>query len=319
MLTEPEMGESYASLLRLTQLAEGLGFSGFSCSDHYGSSTGPQRPPGPLDAWITLAGLARETTRLRLGTLVSPCTFRQPAALALTVAQVDAMSGGRVELGLGTGHSATEHEQFGIPFPELAERYERLEEQLAIITGLWATPTGERFTHMGRHYQLAGNPALPKPVQHPRPPIVIGGRGPKRTPALAAAFADELNVSYLSPGNTAAAFDRARAACQAIGRDPSSLRLSVTQLLACGSSPAQVRSRLERIPVVSAAGRRPGTQDVLSYAAVGLPVDVADRLRRYAEIGAERAYLHCWDTGDLDHMRLVASEVLPAVARYPTA
>ena len=314
VLTEPEMGESYASLLRLAQLAEGLGFSGFSCSDHYGTSTGRQRPPGPLDAWTTLAGLARETTRLRLGTLVTPCTFRQPAALAVTVAQVDAMSGGRVELGLGTGHSATEHEQFGIPFPGLAERYERLEEQLAIITGMWATPAGELFTHIGRHYQLAGNPALPKPVQRPRPPIVIGGRGPKRTPSLAAAFADELNVSYLPPEDTAAAFDRARAACRAIGRDPATLRLSVTQLLACGSSTAQVRSRLERTLIVPAAGRRPSTQDVLGHAAVGLPADVAGRLRRYAEIGAVRAYLHCWDTGDHDHLRLVADEVLHRVA-----
>ena len=132
--TEPEFGESYSSLLRLAQLAEELGFFGFSCADHYGTSTGAQRPPGPVDAWITLGGLARETARLRLGTLVTPCTFRHPAALAVTVAQVDAMSGGRVELGLGTGHNASEHEQFGIPFPELGERYERLEEQLAIIT-----------------------------------------------------------------------------------------------------------------------------------------------------------------------------------------
>jgi F420-dependent oxidoreductase-like protein len=313
VFTEPEFGESYAGLLRLAQLAEELGFFGFSCSDHYGTTTDAQRPPGPVDAWITLAGLAIQTTRLRLGTLVTPCTFRHPAALAVTVAQVDAMSGGRIELGLGTGHAAMEHAQFGIPFPDLSERYERLEEQLAIITGMWATPAGERFTHAGRHYQLAGNPGLPKPVQQPRPPIVIGGRGPKRTPALAAAFADELNVSYLPPAETAAAFDRARAACQAIGRDPASLRFSVTQLLACGATDAEVHRRLERTPVVPASSRRPGTHGVLDHAAVGSPAEVATRLRRYAEIGAERAYLHCWDTSDHDHLRLVADQVLPAV------
>jgi F420-dependent oxidoreductase-like protein len=314
VFTEPEFGESYHSLLGLAQLAEKLGFFGFSCSDHYATGTAAQRPPGPVDAWITLAGLARETAVLRLGTLVSPCTFRHPAALAVTVAQVDAMSGGRVELGLGTGHNATEHEQFGIPFPELTERYERLEEQLAIITGMWATPPGERFTHAERHYQLAANPALPKPVQRPRPPILIGGRGPKRTPALAAAFADELNVSYLPPEQTAAAFDRARAACRAIGRDPATLRFSVTQLLACGSSAREVDNRLESTPVVPASGRRPGTDNVLDHAAVGRPAQVVGRLRRYAEIGAERAYLHCWDTGDHDQLRLVADEVLPEVA-----
>jgi F420-dependent oxidoreductase-like protein len=314
VFTEPEFGESYACLLRLAQVAEELGFFGFSCSDHYGTTTGAQRPPGPVDAWITLAGLARETTRLRLGTLVTPCTFRHPAALAVTVAEVDAMSGGRVELGLGTGHSAMEHTQFGIPFPDLSERYERLEEQLTIITGMWAAPAGERFSHAGRHYQLTDNPALPKPVQQPRPPILIGGRGPKRTPALAAAFADELNVSYLPPEETGVAFDRARAACQAIGRDPASLRFSVTQLLACGATDAAVDKRLERTPVVPATGRRPGTQGVLGHAAVGGPAEVAARLRRYADIGAERAYLHCWDTSDHDHLRLVADQVLPAVA-----
>lgn len=314
VFTEPEFGESYASLLRLAQLAEDLGFFGFSCADHYSPASGAQRPPGPVDAWITLAGLARETALLRLGTLVTPCTFRHPAALAVTVAQVDAMSGGRVELGLGTGHSATEHEQFGIPFPSLTERYERLEEQLAIITGMWAAPAGERFTHSGRHYHLADNPALPKPVQRPRPPILIGGRGPKRTPALAAAFADELNVSYLSPADTVAAFARARAACQAIGRDPATLRLSVTQLLACGASAAEVDTRLQRTPVVRASRRHPGTHDVLDHAAVGRPEQVVDRLRSYADIGAERAYLHCWDTSDHDHLRLVADQVLPALA-----
>jgi F420-dependent oxidoreductase-like protein len=312
--TEPEFGESYESLLRLAQLAEQLGYHGFSCADHYSTSTGTGRLPGPLDAWTTLAGLARETSRLRLGTLVTPCTFRHPAALALIVAQVDAMSGGRVELGLGTGHNAVEHAQFGIPFPELGERYERLAEQLAIITGIWATPVGERFTHRGRHYAVVDNAGLPKPAQRPHPPIVLGGRGPKRTPALAAAYADELNVSYLPPEDTALAFERARSACRTIGRDPATLRLSTTQLLACGASDAEVEKRLEHTPIVPSVPGRPGTGTVLGHAAIGRPEQLVERLRRYAKVGAARVYLHTWDTADHDQLRLVADEVLPALA-----
>lgn len=206
------------------------------------------------------------------------------------------MSGGRVELGLGTGHSAMEHEQFGIPFPHLTERYERLEEQLAIITGMWAAPAGERFTHAGRHYQLAANPALPKPVRRPRLLILIGGRGPKRTPALAAAFADELNVSYLSPADTAAAFGRARAACRAIGRDPATLRLSVDPAarlrLQCrrGGQEAAEQPCGALLPAASGDARRPRPRGGRPPGAGGRPATPLRRDRRRARLPALLGY-----------------------------
>jgi F420-dependent oxidoreductase-like protein len=303
--TEPEYGTDYDELLAFALLAEHLGFDGFFCADHYGYATPSHGPPGPLDAWTTLAGLARDTHRLRLGTLVSPVTFRLPGPLALIVAQVDRMSGGRIELGLGAGHTEGEHTAHGIPFPPTAERFDRLREQLEIITGLWRTPEGSQFSYRGERYAMEDNPARPKPLQDPHPPIILGGRGAKRTPALAAAFADELNVSYLSPADSAAAYERARAACRGIGRDPATLRLTSTQLLACGTSRAEVERRLQRVRV-------PVT-GVLPHAAVGSPATVIDRLTRLAEVGAETVYLHCWDVSDGDHLRLVADEVAPAV------
>jgi F420-dependent oxidoreductase-like protein len=303
--TEPEYGTTYDELLAFASLAEQLGFDGFFCADHYGYATPTHRPPGPLDAWTTLAGLARDTQRLRIGTLVTPVTFRLPAPFALIVAQVDRMSGGRVEVGLGAGHTEGEHTAHGIPFPPIGERFDRLREQLEIMIGLWRAPKGERFSYTGEHTTLVDNPGLPKPYQQPHPPIILGGRGAKRTPALAAGYADELNVSYLSPADTADAFERARVACRAIGRDPTTLRLTTTQLLACGTTDRAVQRRLERVHVPC------GT--VLMHAAVGSPPVVVERLRRLAEVGAETVYLHCWDPTDGDLLRLVADEVAPAL------
>src|SRR3954463_856556 len=182
--TQPQQGASYEDLLAVALTAEEEGFDAFFRSDHYLRMGPGGGEPGPTDAWITLAGLARETSRIRLGTLVSSATFRLPGPLAVTVAQVDAMSGGRVELGLGTGWFEAEHMAYGIPFSMLGERFERLEEQLGGITGLWRGPPGERFSFAGRHYQLEDSPALPKPVQQPHPPVIVGGGGAKRTPRL---------------------------------------------------------------------------------------------------------------------------------------
>src|SRR3984957_17447732 len=182
IFTEPQQGASYDDLLRVALESERLGFGAFFRSDHYlamGSSDGL---PGPTDAWITLAGLARETSTIRLGTLMTAATFRLPGPLAIAVAQVDEMSGGRVELGIGTGWFANEHAAYGIDFPPLGERFDRLSEQLAIVTGLWETPDGHTFNHAGEHYQLTDSPALPKPAQRPRPPVLIGGGGKVRTP-----------------------------------------------------------------------------------------------------------------------------------------
>jgi F420-dependent oxidoreductase-like protein len=302
--TEPEYGTSYEELAGLAAVAEELGFDGFFCADHYGSAMPAYRPPGPVDAWTTLAGLARDTASIRLGTLVSPITFRLPGSLAVIVAQVDAMSGGRVELGLGTGHLQDEHRAYGIPFPPISERYDRLEEQLEILAGMWSTPADEVFTYEGRYYQLVDNPARPRPVQQPRPPIILGGRGPKRTPALAATFADEFNVSYQSPEETIVTFEHVRRACRAIGRNPSTLRFSTNQLLACGTSGTDVERRLSRVPYLP-------SRAVLDHAAVGDPVTVADRMCGYVDAGAEVVYFHCWDASDTDQLRLVADQVVP--------
>src|SRR4051794_6201086 len=196
--------------------------------------------PGPTDAWTTLAGLARETSRIKLGTLVSPVTFRLPGVLAISVAQVDVMSGGRAELGLGAGWFEAEHKAYGIPFPP--RRFDLLEEQLAIVTGLWSTPVGETFSHRGAHYQFEDSPALPKPVQSPVP-VIVGGGGKQRTPALAARYASEYNLGFVSVDDLAAAYERVRAACDEAGRDPASLTYSVALTTYCGRDDAEVRRR----------------------------------------------------------------------------
>ena len=172
IFTEPQQGASYEQLLAVAQATETLGFDGFFRSDHYLGMDPGDGLPGPTDAWVTLGALARETTRIRLGTLVTAGTFRLPGPLAISVAQVDAMSGGRVELGLGAGWYEREHAAYGIPFPSVAERFDRFKEQLEVITGLWATPVGTPFSYAGRHYTLEDSPALPKPHQT-RPPVIV--------------------------------------------------------------------------------------------------------------------------------------------------
>ncbi|HET9772688.1 MAG TPA: LLM class F420-dependent oxidoreductase, partial [Acidimicrobiia bacterium] len=284
IFTEPQQGASYEALLAVAQEAERLGFDAFFRSDHFlrmgGDPAGAEARPGPTDAWITLAGIARETTRIRLGTLVTSATFRLPGPLAVSVAQVDAMSGGRVELGLGSGWFEEEHTAYGIPFPPLGERFDRLEEQLAIVTGLWTTPEGERFSFEGRHYVVKESPALPKPVQRPHPPVIVGGGGPKRTPALAARYAAEFNLPFRPLEEFTAACDRVRAACEAIGRDPGDMVHSAAQVVCCGADEAEFTRRAAAIGRDPAELRRDG--------AAGTPDEVADRLRAYRDAGAGR-------------------------------
>jgi F420-dependent oxidoreductase-like protein len=260
--------------------------------------------PGPTDAWITLAGLARDTSTIRLGTLMSAATFRLPGPLAIAVAQVDAMSGGRVELGIGTGWFATEHAAYGIDFPALGERFERLSEQLEIITGLWETQVGASYSFAGTHYQLADSPALPKPVQHPRPPVLIGGGGKVRTPQLAARFADEFNMPFNGLDATSAQFDRVRDACERSGRSDSII-LSAAQVLCVGEDESEIKRRAQAI------GR-----DVAELRANGLAGTVREvvaKIQEFAAIGAQRMYLQVLDLSDLDHLGLVAEQVLPLV------
>jgi alkanesulfonate monooxygenase SsuD/methylene tetrahydromethanopterin reductase-like flavin-dependent oxidoreductase (luciferase family) len=247
--------------------------------------------------------LARETSRIRLGTLVSPVTFRNPGALAITVAQVDQMSGGRVELGLGAGWNEAEHRACSLDFPDPVRRFDLLEEQLELITGLWATPEGDRFGYSGRHYTIVDSPALPKPAQTPHPPVIIGGSGARRTPALAAEHAAEFNAAFKPVSETAEQFARVRSACAAAGRDPATLALSVAHATVVGMDDADVRRRLE---VYGAEA-----EEIQAHALVGTPAEVVDRLGRFAAAGADRAYLQILDLADLDHLDLIASEVLP--------
>jgi F420-dependent oxidoreductase-like protein len=261
--------------------------------------------PGPTDAWVTLAGLARDTKRIRLGTLVTAATFRLPGPLAIAVAQVDAMSGGRVELGLGAGWFEQEHTAYGIPFPPTRERFDRLEEQLAIVTGLWATPAGERFSFTGKHYQLTDSPALPKPVQAPRPPLVMGGWGRARTPALVARYADEFNVPFPALADFAPQVDVVRAACESAGRDPADLTVSAALVVCCGDDEDTFRRR------AAAIGRQP--DELRANGAAGTVPEVVDRVAAFVEAGAQRIYLQVLDLHDLDHLRLLAAEVAPAL------
>jgi F420-dependent oxidoreductase-like protein len=301
---EPQEGASYDDQLAIARLAEELGFDALFRSDHYQGFTLGSGLPGPTDAWITLAGLARDTTRLRLGTLVSPITFRLPGPLAISVAQVDAMSGGRVELGLGAGWNDREHAAYGIPFPANRERFERYEEQLAIITGLWATPLGGSFSFTGTHYSLDDSPALPKPVQQPRPPLVIGGFGTKRTPRIAATYADEFNVAFAPPESFPEIAARVHAACEVLGRDPATLPTSIANTVVCGADEAEVSRRAAAIERAPDAVRASGIG--------GTPSEVIDRIGVYRDAGAETVYLQVLDLHDLDHLRLIASEVVPA-------
>jgi F420-dependent oxidoreductase-like protein len=305
IFTEPQQGADYQTLRKVALAAEELGFDAFFRSDHYLKMGDVSGQPGPTDSWITLAGLALETSRIRLGTLVTAATFRLPGPLAISVAQVDQMSGGRVELGIGTGWYEAEHSAYGIPFPPTGERFSRLEEQLAIITGLWTTGEDETFSFDGTYYQLTDSPGLPKPAQRPRPPVLVGGTGPRRTPRLAARFADEYNAQFHSVQESAEAFARTRAACEAVGRYPDSMTYSVAQTVCCGKDEAEFRRR------AAAIGRDP--DDLRENAIGGTPGEVAARIAEFAEIGAERVYLQVLDLDDLDHLDLIASDVSPQV------
>lgn len=306
IFTEPQQGADYDRLLAVAKATEDLGFDAFFRSDHYLAMGDGDPLPGPTDAWLTLAGLARETSRIRLGTLVTSATFRFPGPLAISVAQVDQMSGGRAELGLGAGWFEAEHQAYGIPFPPLGERFGRLTESLEIITGLWATPVGERFDFSGKYFEVKDSPALPKPVQSVRPPIIIGGMGPKRTPALAARFADEFNIPFQSLDAVSAQLDRVRAACIAVGRDPAELTFSVALVLCCGRSDDELARR------ANAIGR--DVDELRENGAAGTPAEVAETIARFGEIGASRVYLQTLDLADLDHLDLVAKEVVPQLS-----
>jgi F420-dependent oxidoreductase-like protein len=298
IFTEPQQGADYDTLLRVAKATEDLGFDAFFRSDHYLKMGGVSGLPGPTDAWVTLGGLARETSRIRLGTLMTAATFRHPGPLAISVAQVDQMSGGRVDFGFGAGWYEAEHAAYAMPFPALGERFDRYEEQLAIITGLWGAPDGEKFEYSGKYYTVTDSPGLPKPAQRPGPPVLIGGSGKKRTPRLAAQYAAEFNLPFAAPEATAAAFDRVRAACAAAGRAEDSMVYSVAQTVACGRTPEDVARR------AAAIGR--DVDQLRAQGLAGSPAEIADKIGAFAELGAETIYLQVLDLDDLDHLELLA-------------
>lgn len=297
IFTEPQQGATYDDLLAVAQATERLGFDAFFRSDHF-LTMGGDGLPGPTDAWLTLAALARETSRIKLGTLVTSVTFRHPGLLAVSVAQVDQMSGGRAELGLGAGWFEAEHKAYGVPFP--AKRFGLLEEQLDLITGLWNTPIGEKYNFTGEHYQITDSPALPKPVQD-RVPVIIGGHGAKRTPALAARFGTEFNTPFAEFDALAPAFNRVRAACEAIGRAPNELTYSSAFVVCVGKDEAEFERR------AAAIGREPA--ELREHGIAGTVPEAIAAIKRAQDAGAQRLYLQVLDLADLDHLELIATEV----------
>ncbi|MEU3217110.1 LLM class F420-dependent oxidoreductase [Streptomyces sp. NPDC006971] len=300
IFTEPQQGASYDTLLAVAKAAEDLGFDAFYRSDHYLRMGPGDGLPGPTDAWITLAGLARETRRIRLGTLMTAGTFRLPGVLAVQVAQVDQMSGGRVELGLGAGWFEEEHRAYGIPFPR--EKFGRLEEQLEIVTGLWATEIGQTFSFDGTYYQLTDSPALPKPAQA-KVPILVGGHGARRTPRLAARYADEFNIPFASLEDSEKQFGRVGEAARAAGREPGDLVYSNALVVCVGKNDAEVARR------ASAIGRE--VAELKANGLAGSPAEVVDKIGRYAAIGSSRIYLQVLDLEDLEHLELISSRIQP--------
>lgn len=301
IFVEPQQGASYRQQLAVAQTAEMLGFDGFFRSDHYLRMGPGDASPGPTDSWVTLGAIARETSRIRLGTLVASATFRLPGQLAVAVAQIDDMSNGRIELGLGAGWFDTEHTAYGVPFPTLGQRFDMLSEQLEIITGMWNTPLDSEYSFEGEHYSLIGSPAIPKPVQAGGPPIIIGGFGAVRTPRLAAQYASEFNLPFAPIDLFSIQCDRVRAACETRGRDPEELVYSAALVLCCGKNDAEVARRAERI------GR--SADELIANGAAGTPAQVLEKIAAFAEAGATRIYLQMLDMDDLDHLALVADEV----------
>ncbi|HTW21129.1 MAG TPA: TIGR03560 family F420-dependent LLM class oxidoreductase [Mycobacteriales bacterium] len=306
IFTEPQQGASYDQLLAVASTAEECGYGAFFRSDHVLKMGSVSGLPGVTDAWITLAGLARDTTSIRLGTLVTPVTFRDLGMLAVAVAQVDQMSGGRVDVGLGAGWYDEEHAAFGVPFPAVGDRYDRLEDQLAILHGLWTAPAGATFEHSGITRQVSISADTVRPARQPHPPIILGGRAGERSARLAVAYADEYNSAFVPVETMREVHDRIRRACESGNRDPSSITYSVAQVLCCGTDDAEIARRAKAI------GRE--VDELRENGLAGTPAEVLDKIGTFIDAGAQRLYLQVLDLSDLDHLRLVAEQVMPHAA-----
>jgi F420-dependent oxidoreductase-like protein len=309
MMSEPQQGLSYADILALAQTTEQAGFEAYFRSDHYASFPGPAGEP-TTDAWATLAGLARETSRINLGSLVSPVTFRLPGNFAKVVTTVAEMADGRVEVGVGAGWNEDEHRQLGLPYPDTRTRFDMLEDQLAMLHGLWTEPDG--WSHDGRHWQVSDAHFHPKPLardgrRHPN--LIIGGAGGPRMASLVARYADEINISSASPDNVGEAYERVRAACREAGRDPGDVTYSAMTGVLVGEDDDDVRRRTRDLLV--ALGRDPdsGTDDWLEERRrrwiFGTPDEARAAAQRMADAGVERLMLQTFLPRDLEMVRLL--------------
>jgi F420-dependent oxidoreductase-like protein len=299
ILLEPHHGATYKQILSLAQAAEEAGFDAFFRSDHYLGIDAGDTTYQPTDSWTTLAGLAVQTNQVRLGTLVNASTFRLPGQLAVEVATVDQMSGGRAELGIGAAWYEREHQYFGIPFPALSERFDRLEEQLAILTGIWDTRPGERFSFEGKYYQVQDCASIPRWAS--RPKIIIGGAGVKRTPTLAAKYADEFNGALGL--DLRARYANFRRICEdVVGRDPAGVRLSATVPTCIGAGPADLERRKESLG-------EPGAR-LLAAGVTGYADDLVAVIEDLAGQGADTVYLHVYGPSDVAHIELLGEQVV---------
>jgi alkanesulfonate monooxygenase len=305
LMTEPQQGLSYEEILALARAAEDAGFEAFFRSDHYASFPGGAGLP-TTDAWATLAGLARETTRINLGVLVSPVTFRAPGNLAKVAGTVTEMSRGRVEVGLGAGWNVPEHHQHGLAFPDVRERFDMLEEQLAIVHGLWAEPDG--WSYAGTHWQVSDTLFRPRPVPAPagrkHPNLIVGGEAKPRMAALVARYADEVNITSATAASATAGYERVDEACRAIGRDPASVTRSAMTGVLVGRDEAEVERRAQALLEVVGRG---GGLDAQSWLAerrrrwiFGTPEQAHARVAELAAAGVERVMLQTFLPRDLD-------------------
>jgi F420-dependent oxidoreductase-like protein len=310
LMVEGQEGVAWDEWVALARACDEAGLDGLFRSDHYSST---QAEPGSLDAWATLAGLAAVTERIRLGTLVSPVTFRHPSVLAKNVVTVDHVSGGRVEVGMGAGWMEVEHRAYGFPFPDLGERLEQLAEHVEIVHRLM---TEDAVEFEGRHYRLDRARGLPKPVQRPRPPILLGGSARSGTLRPAVRFADEYNTPTGNVEEVRRRRARMSAACERAGRDPASLPFSIMTGCIVGADKADVRRRAERVATrIAWEGDAEGMINRLSRSwVIGTPTQVIDRLAELADVGVERVMLQHWEFDDDASVRLLGAEVVPAVA-----
>ena len=315
LMIEGQEGVTWDQWVDLARACERHGFEGLFRSDHYLAFDHPSER-GALDPWATISALAAVTERIRLGTMVSPVTFRHPANLAKMVVTADHISGGRVELGMGAGWFEEEHRAFGFKFPEVRERMDMLAEQVEIVHGLWGG-AGEVFSFAGTHYQLDACPALPRPHQDPHPPLIMGGRAGPRSAALAARWADEYDVVYVDPFEAKERVDRVSAACEAIDRDPGTVRRSLLTKTIVGADEAEVRRRAAEL---MAWQEEDGDADVFledlrGTHVVGTPDQVLERLAEFAAAGIQRVLVHQLVHTDLDQVELIGREIVPEAAR----